>query len=367
MSPSHLLMIPGPTPLPDEVRSALGQPAMGHRSPEFKAILEDVLPSLQWAFKTIHPVLLYTASGTGAMEASLINTLNPGDRVLALCCGIFSNRWAEIANLIGLDVTRITVPEGQANTVDSLQLALDEDATKPPSQRYKAVMLTHSETSTGVLNPLKALATLIKAHGALSIVDAVTSLGAADFAMDDWGIDLAVSGSQKGFMLPPGLSFLAVGPKAWEAHQQCKNPGYYFNFSKTQKAQALFTTPYTPSTPLIVSLQVALTLMKAEGLPAIIARHAHLQRLVRSGLIQMGFNLMVPNDHIASPSVTSVYPLPHLSAPDLRTQIKQRFSITLADGQGPLKGKIFRVGHLGYVSERDVVTTLGAIKHVALV
>jgi aspartate aminotransferase-like enzyme len=364
MQPPDLLMIPGPTPLPDVVRTALGQPAMGHRSPEFKAILEDVLPGLQWAFKTEHPVLLYTASGTGAMEASLVNTLNPGDRVLALCCGIFSNRWADIGRLIGLDVTCITVPEGQANTVASLQQALHDDLSHPPAQRYKAVMLTHSETSTGVLNPLKELVRCIKAHGALSIVDAVTSLGAAEFAMDDWGIDLAVSGSQKGFMLPPGLAFLAVGPKAWEAHKQCKNPGYYFNFTKTKKAQAIFTTPYTPSTPLIIALQAALTLMKKEGLPAIVARHATLQGMVRAGLTQMGFSLMVPNDDIASPSVTSVYPMAHLSAPDLRAQLKQRFKITVADGQGVLKGKIFRVGHLGYISERDVLTTLEAIKRL---
>ncbi|MEB3245757.1 MAG: alanine--glyoxylate aminotransferase family protein [Vampirovibrionales bacterium] len=356
---ADLLMIPGPTPLPDAVRDAMARPAIGHRGPEFKAILERVFPALKQVFKTESDVLLYTASATGAIEAAMQNTLNAGDHIAVLGCGVFSNRWADLAETLGLRVTRVQVPAGQANTVESLEQTLAADTAKS----IKAVVMVHSETSTGVQNPVKELVALIKAHGALSIVDGVTSIGAAPFEMDAWGVDLAIAGSQKAFMIPPGLAFLAVGPKAWAAHEQVKNPGFYFNFKRYKKSQDAMTTPYTPATHLVMALDVALTMMlQTEGLEAVHARHLALRDLTRQGVRELGFELFVPNDADASLAVTSVKTPAGTTIDALRKTLKTRFGITVADGQADLKGQIFRIGHLGYINERDVRTVLSALR-----
>lgn len=357
--PTHL-MIPGPTPLPDDVRAALAEPAVGHRSGEFKKVLERVFPKLQWVFGTKNDVFLYTSSGTGAMEAAMVNTLNPGDKIVVMVCGVFSERWAEISETLGLDVERIKVEAGEANTVESLKSVLDADTAKT----IKAVCLTHSETSTGVLNPVKQLLEVVNTHGALSIVDTVTSIGSAQYLHDAWQCDLAVSGSQKGFMCPPGLSFLAVSEKAWKAHEQVKNPGYYFNFTKNKKAQDQSNTAYTPSTALIKGLDVALSMMHSEGLEAIWQRHAKLQAMTRAGVEALGLTPLVSNPCEASLAVTSIKQPEGVSIDDLRAGLKDRFGIIVANGQKDLKGKIFRIGHLGYVTERDTLMTLSALEAV---
>jgi aspartate aminotransferase-like enzyme len=352
------LMIPGPTPLPEAVRQAMGTPAVGHRSPEFKAVLERVFPRLQQVFGTQHPVLLYTASATGAMEGALQNVLNGGDKVLVLVCGVFSARWATMAESLGAEVTTVEAPVGQANTVASLQAAL---ATADPAAPYKLVVWVHSETSTGVLNPVQELAACVRQYGALSLVDTVTGLLASPFAMDDWGIDMAVSGSQKAFMVPPGLSFLAVNDRALAAHKAVKHPGFYFNFTKNMKAQAQYTTAYTPATHLILALDVALDMMLAEGVSAINARHEALTQQVRQGLKALGLPLLVAADEQASRAVTAVRCHEGFDVGAFRSALKKRFNITVADGQAELKGKIFRVGHLGFVHERDVTMGLACI------
>ncbi|MBX2861065.1 MAG: alanine--glyoxylate aminotransferase family protein [Vampirovibrio sp.] len=360
MKQDELLMIPGPTPLPDVVRQAMARPAIGHRSPEFKEVMKRVLPKLQWAFGTKSDVLLITASATGAFEAAMVNTLNRGDKILVLSCGVFSERWADMGETLGLEVQRIAVPAGQANTVDSLKKALAQDTDKS----IKAVIMTHSETSTGVLNPVKALAAEVKAHGALCFVDSVTSLTATDFDFDGWGIDLCVSGSQKGFMIPPGLAFLAISPKAWQAFETCKYPGYYFNFKQYKKAQDQSNTPYTPATHLILALEQALLLMEQEGMEQRIARHQKLQQMVRSGIKALGLSPLVEADGEASTAVTSVLPPDGIAVADIRSGLKNGFGIIVADGQKDLKGKIFRIGHLGYVFDRDVYGTLSALETV---
>lgn len=354
------LMIPGPTPLPECVRSAMGLPAIGHRSPEFKEVLERVLPGLQAIFKTNQDVLLYTASATGAIEAAMQNTLNPGDKLLVLSCGVFSARWAQMGKALGLEVEELSVPAGQPNLLETLQARLDLDKGKT----IKAVSLVHSETSTGVLNPAKELVACVKSHGALSIVDTVTGLTAAPFDFDGWEADLAISGSQKGFMCPPGLSFLAVSQKAWAAHRACLNPGFYFNFSRNKKAQDQMTTAYTPATHLILALDKALELMQAEGIEAINARHKTLQTLTRQGARDLGLSLLVENDDWASPAVTSVLPPQGMTVDALRKALKTRFGIVVADGQAELKGQIFRIGHLGFMQERDVMSTLACLKAI---
>lgn len=362
MKQTDLLMIPGPTPLPDAVREVMSRPAVGHRSPEFKEVLKRVFPGLKWLFQTRSDVFLYTASGTGAMEAALINTLNPGDKVMALTCGVFSERWAEIAETLGIVVERLKVDAGHPNRVETLQERLDQDM----AHEIKAVMFTHSETSTGVLNPVRELAAAIQAHGALSIVDAVTSLGATDVPVDAWGLDLVVSGSQKGFMLPPGLSFLSVSERAWEAHRACKHPGYYFNFKKYKKAQDDFTTPYTPSTPLILGLDVALSMLEAEGLKEVFGRHHRLRDMTREGMRALGLALLVEENRYASTAATAVIPPAGIEVSAIRAGLKKKFGIVVADGQKELKGRIFRVGHLGHVSDREVLMVLAALETVLL-
>ena len=358
--PAPHLMIPGPTPLPESVRQALASPAIGHRSPEFKTVLKDVFPRLQQVFKTQSDVLLYTGSATGAGEAAIVNTCNPGDTVLTLSCGVFSERWAEVAESLGMVVERLTVEPGQINTVDVLKAHLAADTDK----RIKLVTMVHSETSTGALNPVKELVAAVRDHGALTLVDAVTSLCATNFDTDGWGIDMVFSGSQKGFMIPPGLSFLSVGPRAWDAHKVVKNPGYYFNFSKNKKAQDDSNTAYTPATHLILALQQALHLMEAEGLDNLTARHHRLQQMTRAGAKALGLELLVNNDSDASTAVTSILPPAGLSVGDIRSGLKNQFGLVVADGQKQLKGKIFRIGHLGYQSDRDILMTLSALESV---
>ncbi len=362
MKKADLLMIPGPTPLPEPVREVLGRPAVGHRSAEFKDVLKRVFPALQWIFRSKNQVFLYTASGTGAMEAAMSNTLNAGDRVLALVNGVFSHRWAEIAKTLGLQVETLDVPAGEAHTPEMLREYLEAQK----GAQYKAILLNHSETSTGVLSPIRELTQVVReTHPeALTIVDTITSLGATEFALDEWDVDVAVSGSQKGFMLPPGLSFLALSDRAWQAHQQCQHPGYYFNFTRYQKAQLENTTPYTPATPQILGLDIALKLMQEEGLENMIARHRQLSQMTRAGVQAMGLELLVKDPQNASPSVTSFLPPAGLTVDAIRAGLKKRFGIVIADGQKDLKGKIMRIGHLGHVSEREVLATLSALEAV---
>lgn len=363
MKQAELLMIPGPTPLPEAVREVLNRPAVGHRSAEFKDVLKRVFPGLRWLFRSKNEVFLYTASGTGAMEAALCNTLNRGDRVLVLVNGVFSQRWAEIAKTLGLLVEVLTVPAGETPTPALLRGFLEGQTSQPP---FKAVLMTHSETSTSVLSPIQELVQVVRSLSpdSLVIVDTITSLGAAPLDFDGWDVDIAVSGSQKGFMLPPGLSFLAYSDRAWQAHQVCQAPAFYFNFTRYLKAQVENTTPYTPATALILGLDEALKLMQAEGLDAIVQRHAHLQQMTRAGLQAMGLSLFVVDDAMASPSVTAFLPPAGLTVDAIRAALKKRFAIVIADGQKELKGKIMRIGHLGHVSERDVLTTLSALEAV---
>ena len=361
MKPEVMLMIPGPTPVPQDVLEVLARPPIGHRSEAFKAVLKDVFLQLQWAFCTQQPVFLYSASGTGAMEAALVNTLNSGDAILVLACGVFSMRWAEIAKTLGYKVHLQEAPAGQGHDVHALEAFLKSQE----GQAIKAVCLIHNETSTSVMNPVQHLAQVIQAHSnALIIVDTVTSLGATPFEFDNWGIDIAVSGSQKGFMLPPGLSFLAVSQKAMAAHQQTCAPGYYFNFNKQLKSLQAASTPYTPALGLIRGLQEALNLMQADGLEAIFERHALNRAMVRNAIRAMGLELFVADEAWASPSVTAILPPDGISVNAIRARMRETFNITLANGQKELEGKIFRIGHLGAIFPRDILTVIASLEAV---
>lgn len=362
MKPSPHLMIPGPTPLPESARAAMARPAIGHRSEAFYDVLKRVFPNIKQVFQTRNPVFVYTASGTAAMEGAYTNTLNRGDRVLVLCCGVFSERWARMGNMLGFDVTELSVEPGQPNTVASLKEALETAATK--GTPYKAVVVTHSETSTGVLNPIEAMLPLIHEHGALSYVDAVTSLGASPFNTDELQADLVFSGSQKGFMTPPGLSFLAVSDRAMKAHESVEYPGFYFNFANHKKYQDNFQTTCTPNTHGFMALDEALQLMLAEGIDHVTARHRRMRNMIRDGVRELGMSLVVEDDQFASDAVTSVYPPEGLTVPEIRGRLKDQYNIIVANGQRHLKDKLFRIGHLGFQTERDVIMVFQAMKQI---
>lgn len=355
-----MLMIPGPTPVPEAALLAMAKHPMGHRSKEFDAIFAECTENLKWLHQTKSDVLSLTVSGTGAMEAGIINFLSAGDRVLVGTNGKFGERWAEVAEAYGLNVEIVKAEWGQALDPENFREKLEADTEK----QIKAVIITHSETSTGVLNDLETINRHVKAHGeALIMVDAVTSLGAANVPMDAWGIDVIASGSQKAYMIPPGLGFVAVGPKAWEAYKTAKLPRYYLDLGKYRKDAAKNTTPFTPPVNMFFALQVTLQMMKAEGLENVFARHKRLMTTTRAAVQALGLPLFAA-DGCASPAITSVMPPAEVDAQKIRTLMRKRFDIALADGQDHLKGKIFRIGHLGFVCDRDILAAISALEVV---
>ncbi len=360
MKDKLFLMIPGPTPVPETVLLAMAKHPIGHRSGEFEAILKYCYDGLKEVFQTKNDVFIYAASGTGAMEAALSNLINEGDKVLSLVIGNFGNRWAKIAKSLGADVQTIDKAYGETVSVEELKAVLDADVNK----EIKIVTMTHSETSTGAKNDIQALCKLVQEHGALSVVDGVTSVSAMEVKMDEWGIDVLVSGSQKGFMIPPGLSFLAASDKAYAVYEQCKHPSFYFDWAAHRKAVRNNTTPYTAAVNLIFALQAALEMLKEEGMEKIYARHKKHALAIRSAIRAMGLKLFVEDDNKASYSITSILPPEGISVPDIRSGLKKGYDIIVANGQNDLKDKIFRMGTLGFVSERDVLTAIASLEAV---
>jgi aspartate aminotransferase-like enzyme len=351
------LMIPGPTPVPESVLKAMGQHPIGHRSADFQTIVRRTTEQLQWLHQTTGDVLVITGSGTAAMEAAIVNTLSRGDRVLCGDNGKFGERWVKVAKAYGLDVEVIRADWGQPLDPEAFRTALEADADK----RIRGVILTHSETSTGVINDLEAIAGHVKAHGtALTIADCVTSLGACNVPMDAWGVDVIGSGSQKGYMMPPGLSFVAMSERAWQAHERSDLPKFYLDLGKYRKAAKEDSNPFTPAINLYFALEAALDIMQKEGLEAIFARHARHQRATSAAMRAIGLPLYAAEGH-GSPAITAVAP-EGIDAESLRKEVRKRFDILLAGGQDHLKGKVFRIGHLGFVCDRDVLTAVAAIE-----
>lgn len=358
MQPREFLMIPGPTPVPDAVLEAISRDPLGHRTKEFSKVLLEVTASLKKLAECEGDAILLTASGTGAMEAAIANTINPGDKVLSLICGVFGERWAKIAEAYGAEVERLKVEPGEAIQPDLLREKLRADRNRA----IKAVTMTHNETSTGVINELQQLALTVREHGALCIVDAVTSYGAAPISFTAWGIDVMVSGSQKALMLPPGMSVVFMGERAWEAAERCKSPRFYFNLLKAKDSLNQETTPFTPNVSYVVGLKTSLDMMKQEGYKAVFARHDRMKRALRAGITGMGLKLFVPKETHASPTITSILPPASASVDAIRRTLKERYNIRIADGQDALKSKIFRIGHMGYMFERDILMTLAALE-----
>jgi aspartate aminotransferase-like enzyme len=357
MDNKQMLMIPGPTPVPEKVLLAMAKHPMGHRSGEFSKIIAELTENLKWLHQTQNDVLMLTASGTGAMEAGMINFLSPGDKVLVGNNGKFGDRWVKVAKTFGLDVTEIKAEWGQALDPNEFKTALEADTAKA----IKALIITHSETSTGVLNDLAAINQAAKAHGqALMIVDAVTSLGATPLAIDDLGLDVVASGSQKGYMIPPGLGFVSVSAKAWKAYETATIPRFYLDLKKYKKATDEDSSPFTPPVNLMYGLQASLQMMKAEGLAAIFARHQRHTNATRAAMKALNLPLFAP-DEAASNAITAVAP-GTVDAEKIRGTMRKKFDIAMAGGQDHLKGQIFRIGHLGFVCDRDILSCIGALE-----
>ena len=351
------LMIPGPTPVPETVLKAMGRHPIGHRSGEFQDVVKRTTEQLRWLHQTSSDVLVITGSGTAAMEAGIINTLSRGDKVLCGDNGKFGERWVKVAKAYGLEVEVIKAEWGQPLDPEDFRAALEADTAKS----IRAVILTHSETSTGVINDLESISSHVKAHGtALTIADCVTSLGATNVPMDAWGLDVVASGSQKGYMMPPGLSFVAMSSRAWEAYERSDLPKFYLDLGPYRKTAAKNSNPFTPAVNLYFALEAALEMMQAEGLEAIFSRHARHRAAAQAGMKAMGLPLYAAEGY-GSPAITAVAP-EGIDAEQLRKAVKDRFDILLAGGQDHLKGQVFRIGHLGFVCDRDVLTAVAAIE-----
>ena len=354
MAEKRYLMTPGPTPVPPQVLAALAEPVVHHRGPDFRTILASTLQRLRRVHRTENEVLLFTASGTAAMESTAANLLAPGDRVLVVSAGYFGERWGKIARAYGAEVERLAYEWGETPSADDLASRLAELGG------VKIVFLTQSETSTGVVADVQALAAAAKAAGALVAVDAISSLGALPLETDAWGVDVVAGGSQKALMAPPGLATVAVSERAWAAVSDAA-PRFYLDWAASRKAHAAVDTPFTPATSLVVALNVALGLLLEEGLESAFDRHVRLGRACREGVKAMGLELFSPDDD-SSAVVTAIRAPDGVDSGELVLALRDRFGITLAPGQGALKGKIFRIGHIGYYDIFDITTALAGVE-----
>ncbi|HKT45804.1 MAG TPA: alanine--glyoxylate aminotransferase family protein [Gaiellaceae bacterium] len=346
------LFTPGPTPVPPEVLTAMGQPVVHHRSPDFRPVYERCLARLRDVCRTKSDVLLFTSSGTGAFESAVVNLVSPGERHLVVSAGSFGERWAAMTKAYGADVDRLEYAWGETPDPDDVRARLAE-------REAKAVWVVQSETSTGVVADVQAIAAAAKSAGALVVVDAVSSLGAVPCETDAWGLDVVVSGSQKALMTPPGLGLAAVSDAAMAARGT--TPRFYFDWERTRKAQRSLDAPFTPPVSLVAALDVALGLLLGEGLEAAFERHVRLGRAARAGVKAMGLELFSP-DEDRSAVVTAVR---SAESAEIISGVRERFGMTLAGGQGDLKGRIFRIGHIGWFDVFDVATALAAIEIVA--
>lgn len=351
------LMLPGPTPVPPRLLRAMAKPAINHRGPEFKALYNEVIEGLKEVFRTKSEIIIYTASGTGGMEAAVANFVSPGDKVLVVSIGVFGNRFATIAQRFGAQVEKLEFTWGTAADPEALAERIRADEKK----EIKAVFVTHNETSTGVTNDLKALREALGDHPALFIVDSVSGLGAMELETDLWNLDVVVAGSQKSFMIPPGLSFMAVGPRAWEAREKCRNACFYWDIEAARKYGDKGQTPFTPAIPQIEALAEALKMMREEGLEKIFARHRLLRDMTRSGIKAMGLKPLAADD-VASPAVTAVLAPEGIEANTIRRVLLNEFNVVVAGGQQSLDNKIFRIGHLGSVGELEIIAVLAALE-----
>lgn len=355
--PTQNLRIPGPTPVPERLLAEMARPMINHRGPEFAAIMRRVTARLQYFFQTASPVMTFPASGTGGQEAAIANLFSTGDHVIAISIGSFGDRLATIAGKFGLQVTKVSFPWGEAADPAVIEEKLQASAP------YKGVLVTHNETSTGVTNDIETLSKVIRAHNpdALIVVDAVSSLGCVPLEMDPWDLDVVFTGSQKGWMTPPGLMMIAASPRALEANKTANLPRFYFDWQLALKMLAKGQHPTTPPISLFYSLDLALELMLEEGREAIFARHQQAGDYVRSRVRALGLKLLADHPY-ASNTVSAVYTPAGIDTKALLKTLREDDNVVLAGGQGQLEGKIFRIGHLGNFAEQDLAAAIDRLE-----
>jgi len=351
------LMTPGPTPVPAEVLLTQAAPMIHHRTPDFSAAFREALEGLKYVFDTTESdALLFASSGTGAMESAIANCFCAEDTVIVCRNGKFGDRMKQIAEVYGLNVVDLDYPWTEVVDPADVATALEEN----PGVR--GVIVTQSETSSGVLNDVKAIGAIVREYpDTVLIVDSITGIGAVECKTDEWGLDVVMTGSQKGLMLPPGLAALTVSPKAWRAYERSTLPKYYFDWKKYQKNALNDTTPFTPAVSLVLGLNVALGMIRDEGLENVIARHGRLAEATRKGCEALGLTLFAPAEGRGS-AVTPVWVPEGVDGKAIVKIMKNKYGVTIAGGQDDYAGRIFRVGHLGYFGEFDIITTLAALE-----
>ncbi len=351
------LRIPGPTPCPNEVLKTMSRQMINHRGPQFGQILNDVTTKLKQLFQTKGDVFLLTGSGTGGLEAIIVNTLSPGDKVLSVSIGVFGERFGAIAEKFGAEIVPLRFEWGKAADADAVRRALEADP------KIKAVLVTHNETSTGVTNDLAAISSVVKEFDKLLLVDAISSLGSINLPVDDWHCDVVVTGSQKGWMAPPGLAMVSVNQEGWQAHAKARMPRFYWDFTQAKNYLERGQTPWTPAISTVFALSVSLQMMLDEGLPNIIARHVRVGKAARAGIKSLGLSLFAEESHVSN-TVTAVAASNGLDTKKMLKILREEHQIILSGGQQKLDGKIFRIGHLGWVTEDDIKVVISALRLV---
>ncbi|MBV8723296.1 MAG: alanine--glyoxylate aminotransferase family protein [Candidatus Eremiobacteraeota bacterium] len=352
-----LLLLPGPVPVAQPVLEAMARPMINHRGPEFAEIIARIERGLRPVFGTKGDVVLLGSSGTGAMEAAFVNLFSPGDVVLSCPIGVFGKRFALIAQSYGCIVETLDTPAGAALDAHALRARLKTDTAK----RIAGVLLTHNETSTGVQNDMAAIADAVREHGAVTLVDSISGLGASDFRMDEWGYDVVVTASQKAFAAPPGIAMFAASDRGWERMERSSVPRFYFDARKAREFAKTGQTPWTPPISILYALDVALARYHADGMEAVVERHARYAQAVRAALEALGFVIFSrPDAH--SVTVVAAYPPEGVEAAKFLKRLRERYGVVLSGGQGELSGKIIRFGTMGDVTEGDIIGAIGSIE-----
>ena len=354
------LRIPGPTALPPSVREAGARQMINHRGPEFAAMLGRIVDGMRPYFGTAGEIAVLSCAGTGGLEAAVVNTLSPGDRVLGVSIGTFGDRFAKVASVYGADVVKLDVPWGQAADPVTVRENLERQGP------FRAVLLTHNETSTGVMNPIPELAAAIRQTSpeSLILVDSVSALGAVPFAMDEWGVDVVVTGSQKAWMAAPGLAMVAASDRGWAAMETARMPRFYLDLRNHRDSHAEGQTPWTPALAVLYQVDEGLRLMQAEGADGVFARHEACAAAARAGLAALGFGLFA-DPRYASRTVTCVRIAEDVDWKSVNAEVKRR-GLVLAGGQGKLTGKVFRLGHLGSVTVEEILGAIGVLEAVVI-
>jgi len=350
------LLAPGPTPVPPEALLAMAMPIIHHRAPDFLPVLDAAKKGLQWLYQTRNDVLILCATGTGGMVGSVTNFLSPGDDVLVINGGKFGERWTKICQAYGMKVEELIVEWGYAVKPGQVEAALKKNP------KIKAVFIQANETSTGVYHDVKAVAAVVRNTGALFVVDAISALVAHDIKADEWGIDVMIGGSQKGVMLPPGLAFVSVSDKAWKMADTAKTPKFYFNFKKERENLAKNQTNFTSAVTLIIGLNASIKMLQEEGLEKVFSRHDRLARATRAAAGALGLKLF-PKEN-PSNALTAIEAPAGVDGQAIYKDLRVKYGITGAGGQDKLKGKIFRIAHLGYADTFDVITAVAGIEMV---